>query len=122
MKFSGCTTEAPTALDGYGAIGDVRPNRCASAITESAPVLSHSCTATGLRDFVIASRSVRLPRKAPSAFLGLYTCWSYRTSSSVSGTMAFAGIESRIARAYTKGLKLDPGWRMPLTARLNGES
>ena len=40
---------------------------------ESGPYFIHSCTATGLRDSVIASRSVRSPRNFPSAFFGAYT-------------------------------------------------
>ena len=39
------------------------PNRRASAMIESAPYFIQSCTATGLRESVIASRSVMLPEE-----------------------------------------------------------
>ncbi len=61
------------ALAGYGAIGELMPIRCASAITESAPSRCQSATATGLRERANAVRSVSGPRNAPSAFLGVYT-------------------------------------------------
>ncbi len=51
-KSSGCTTDAPIALAGYGAMGESIPKRWASAMTESAPARSQSCTATGLRERV----------------------------------------------------------------------
>ncbi len=50
------------------------------------------------------------------------TCPSSEISRDVSGTIAFGGIESRMARAYTNGLNDEPGWRIPLTARLKGDS
>ena len=55
MKSIGRTTEAPIALDGYGAIEVDSPARLANAMTESAPSFCQSCTATGLRDFAFAS-------------------------------------------------------------------
>ena len=87
------------ALDGKGATGELSPNRCASAMMESAPSFIQSCTATGFRERLMASRSVTLPRNSSSEFFGRYDCRSYRISMAVSGTMAFAGIESMIARA-----------------------
>ena len=119
-KSSGCTTLAPSALDGYGAIGERKPARRANAITESIPTASASCTATGLRDFVSASRNVSAPRNALSALSGLYVCpLSRRMRSAVSATMALAVSPCAMLCAYTNALKLDPGCRLPSTARLN---
>ena len=67
---SGLTADAPMALDGTGAIGEVMPNRCASAAMVSIPTRIPSWMATGLRDLTSASCTVIGPRNCPSAFPG----------------------------------------------------
>ena len=73
------------------AIDERNPLRCASAMTESIPTPSASCTATGFRERVSASRIVISPRNALSEFSGLYTrLLSRRILSAVSCTIEFA--------------------------------
>jgi hypothetical protein len=56
-RSSGCTAEAPIALDGYGAMRELIPILRASAAMESIPSRRPSCTATPLRDRASASLS-----------------------------------------------------------------
>ena len=120
---TGFTTDAPIALDGYGTIGERMPMRRATEITVSIPTRSASCTATTLRDFTSASRIVRSPRKRSSELSGRYTLPpDSGIAMAVSGTIAFGGMLSSTAAAYTTGLNAEPGCRSALTARLKGES
>ena len=77
-------------------------------------------TETRLRDCTSASRRRIGPRKLPLSFCGRHM-WPRRSRNTTGASSTIeAGLKPRSnAAAYTKGLKLEPGWRRAWVARLN---